>query len=326
MIERVVERPLQMSGLKILNKFAFAATDTSWFYSVLAVMTLTALAIRLIGIERSTLWYDEVMTANAAAMPAVDLIRARLGEIHSPAFYLLLHVFGIPKDSIFLVRLPAALFGAATVVTGVFAGRALKGPRAGWMAGLLFGFTPILVDYGQEARPYSSMIFGVVIALWGAARVMRHPRSAAAAVRRGRIGGSRRGLAPMRGAWLSLIGGSIWAVFMLPGALLLWPALDCAIAWAALSDCGRWRRLVRPWIAHRILCVMICLPLAVALAPRMLGRVGDYWYPAPSGAEFWRQTAHAFLFQFQGDPGTLVGPGARAILAFLLLVVAVSVF
>src|SRR5262249_28143036 len=63
MIERVVERPPQMSGLKILNKLAFAATDTSWFYSVLAVMTLMALAIRLIGIERSTLWYDEVMTA-----------------------------------------------------------------------------------------------------------------------------------------------------------------------------------------------------------------------------------------------------------------------
>jgi hypothetical protein len=44
---------------------------------------------------------------------------------------------------------------------------------------------------------------------------------------------------------------------------------------------------------------------------------------APTVAELWQQTAHALLFQFQGDPGTLVGPRARAILTFLLAVVAV---
>jgi 4-amino-4-deoxy-L-arabinose transferase-like glycosyltransferase len=296
--------------------------DTRQFRVVVAVVALVALAVRVIGIDRATLWYDEVLTAQAVAMPALDLIPERLRNTQSPMFYLLLHVLGVPTDSIFLVRLPAALFGVATVVAGMFAARALAEPRAGWMAGLLFAFTPILVDYSQEARPYTALTFGVVLALCGAARVVRHPRLAAAVVQRRPQAGSRRGSASLRGAWLLLIGGSVWAFFMLPVGVLLWPALDCAIACLALAPHSRWRRLVRPWIAHRIICVMISLPLALALSSAIYAHAGHYWFRTPTAATFWQTTAKALFFQFAGDPGTVVGDRTRAILVVLVVVVA----
>ena len=46
-----------------------------FFVSAIAVM---ALAVRLLEIDRTTLWFDEVMTAEAVARPALALIRDRL--------------------------------------------------------------------------------------------------------------------------------------------------------------------------------------------------------------------------------------------------------
>jgi mannosyltransferase len=112
-----------------------------------------AAAPRLIGIDRDTLWIDEIKTALSISFSPGDLIQERLESAHSPAFFLLMKVFCIPSDSIILLRLPAVFFGVATAVVGVFAGRALAGPKAGWIAGLLLALTPALVDYAQDARP-----------------------------------------------------------------------------------------------------------------------------------------------------------------------------
>ena len=293
------------------------------FFLLVSALVLAGLAIRLAGIDRTTLWFDEVMTVHAASLSVADLIQDRVAANHSPVFFYLMKVLSVPWDSIFLLRLPAALFGAATVAVGVSAARALIGTRAGWMAGLLFAFTPILVDYGQEARPYSPMIFGVVLALWGAALVMRYPRSAAAVAQSLWLRNWRMDLAPLRGAWFFLLSGSIWSVLMLPYTIIFWVALDLSIGWMVLTNGRRYKRLVRPWVVYRIFCIAICLPFISILGTAVDRHAGDFWYVAPNAAEVWQQTAHALLFQFRGDPNTLVGPGGHAVLAVVLTALAV---
>jgi hypothetical protein len=110
---------------------------------------------------------------------------------------------------------------------------------------------------------------------------------------------------------------------MLPLGLLLWPALDLAIACLAASSHGRWRRLIHPWIGHRLISVVICLPLAVALTSEIRARAGNYWYGPPSGRELLSSIRIALFFSFQGDPDNFAGLRTETFLVVLLLAVAV---
>src|SRR5262249_30290626 len=65
------------------------------------------------------------------------------------------------------------------------------------------------------------------------------------------------------------------------------------------------------------------LPLAFALAPAIFFNAGNYLFASPSGVLFWQLIADAFLFQFEGDPGTILGDPAREILGILLVAAAV---
>jgi uncharacterized membrane protein len=292
-------------------------TTRSQGWIPLFALLLLSMAVRLASIDRTTLWFDEVMTAKTVVLPADQLIRERLAKTHSPLFFLMLRMFGLSGDSIFLLRLPAALFGVLGTGAMVFAGRALAGPVIGWMAGLLYAVTPILVDYSQEARPYTAMLLGVVLALGASMRIVRHPRLAVSALNAPE---DRR--RQLRGCWLLLVVASLWSAWMLSLGLLLWVSLDIGFAFLAVRRKGPWRRLVRPWSVHRLICVALYLPLALALFPRVSANVTVHEISARSIARFIYSTGNAFFFQFYGDPREWAGPFVLVAGSILLMATA----
>ncbi len=124
---------------------------------------LTALTLRLWRLDYQSLWYDEFLTVQAAKMPFAALYDqlAAAESNKPPLHFLILHwvVRILPGD--YWLRVPSAIFGAATCVIGVLLGQRMLGQKWGWMLGLLLAFSPMHVFYSQEVRMYSMWVFFV---------------------------------------------------------------------------------------------------------------------------------------------------------------------
>ena len=95
---------------------------------------------------------------------------------------------GLGED---VMRLPAALFGAASCVVLFLLGRTLGGWRSGMLAALLLALAPFQVQYGQEARSYTLVTTFILLGLWGRVLLAGDPVAAARPLREN-IRGPRR--------------------------------------------------------------------------------------------------------------------------------------
>ncbi|HTC95145.1 MAG TPA: glycosyltransferase family 39 protein [Terriglobales bacterium] len=107
-----------------------------------------------------SLWFDEGASVQFATMPLRDWLRFLWhGEANMLPYYLLLRGWLFLGHSEFMVRLPSALFGAATAPVVYILLRRLSGVFAGLMAVGLLALHDFHVSYSQEARSYSMVVF-----------------------------------------------------------------------------------------------------------------------------------------------------------------------
>jgi len=126
----------------------------------LLLVTLLGLGLRLLNLDGMSLWIDEAFTWNLVAPGrghdfATQILGAYQGPLYHAAVWPLVRL----QDTEVMLRLPAALAGAAAVpVLGVLAAR-LGGRQVGRLAALLLALSPFAVWYAQEARGYSFLVF-----------------------------------------------------------------------------------------------------------------------------------------------------------------------
>jgi mannosyltransferase len=146
----------------------FTNYQTSVIIDRLALMVVFILAIllRFHALERPFFWLDEAFSLRLGAMP-IDKIWYYTGrDVHPPFYYYVLHLwFLIWGESPYAARTLSAVAGSLTVACSVYVVRAIAGPRAGIVCGLLTAFLPIAVRYSQEARMYSLLSFLLVASL-----------------------------------------------------------------------------------------------------------------------------------------------------------------
>jgi len=108
--------------------------------------------LRLYGLGRHDLWYDEIFTVNYARQPWFN--------VNAPLYWILLHfwtkLFGFSELSL---RLPSAIFSFGSVIFVYLIAKRLFGKRAGIISSLLMGLSPFHLWYAQEARDYSMVLF-----------------------------------------------------------------------------------------------------------------------------------------------------------------------
>jgi 4-amino-4-deoxy-L-arabinose transferase-like glycosyltransferase len=126
----------------------------------LLLVTLLALALRLIRLDGMALWIDEVFTWGLIAPDrgfsfTEQILAAYQGPLYHAAAWPLLRW----QDSEFMLRLPSALASAAAVPLLGIATARLAGRQAGRLAAVLLALSPFAVWYGQEARGYGLLIF-----------------------------------------------------------------------------------------------------------------------------------------------------------------------
>lgn len=140
----------------------------------LIVITLLAVALRFAHLGFKSLWLDEVASIVIARQnfssvwSALHSLPANTSVfyVYMSLYYALLHFWLGLGNSEFLIRLPSAVFGIATVLLIYLAGKNIFSKRVGLAAALLLAVHPFHIEYSQEARSYALAIFFSVLSLY----------------------------------------------------------------------------------------------------------------------------------------------------------------
>lgn len=123
------------------------------------------LALRLPGLGDG-LWYDEIQTL-------VDYVRLPMGQLvttfDSTNQHLLFSVGArvttvLLGESAFALRLPAALFGVASLWAAVWFGRRWLPAREAWWSAIILAVSYHHVWFSQNARGYTGLLLGTLVA------------------------------------------------------------------------------------------------------------------------------------------------------------------
>ena len=134
---------------------------------VTAGILLAALLLRVITLN-SDLWIDEVLTV-------VNYIRLSPGEIitdfsddNQHVLFSLLSHFSVSLfgESAWAIRLPAMLFGVASIWATMRIAAMVYDRRVAVYSGLLLAVSYHHVWFSQNARAYSILLFGTVLSTW----------------------------------------------------------------------------------------------------------------------------------------------------------------
>ncbi len=263
-----------------------------------------ALAARLWGIGDKPFWLDELTTLRRAALPMGALIRDSLSYHHLPTYFALLSGVLALGQSEAVARAPSAVLGAVTCAFVAAAAMRVGGRAAGLLAGLLMAFSPIQVQYGQEARSYTLVMCCIAAALLGLLRLVEEPARDAD-----------------RAGWALLLGGTFGAVATL-GIALAWPAAS-TLGWALATRDTRRRGRWRTWLLGHAAVAVLIAPWFAAMYVLNEGRMADglTWIPPLDADRLWATFDTVYLMRI----GSLISthlfpagvPGLGALVALL---------
>jgi hypothetical protein len=139
-------------------------------WSIIIILFGVAVILRFASLGHASLWFDELWTWRVCDQPNLAGLFQKLKEdIHLPSYFLITYgfikAFGNGEAAL---RAPAAIFGSLSVPAVYVLGRRILGRFAGAGAAVYLCFGEVIFYYGQEARPYSMMMFlGIVSSyLW----------------------------------------------------------------------------------------------------------------------------------------------------------------
>ena len=145
---------------------------------LLAFVTLAGACFRLFHLGTKSLWLDEGATVTLARMAWPHFVHVWwYGEASfQGAFFLLMRVWLHLGQSEVWVRLPAAIFGIASIPLIYLVARKLVGVGPALASAAILAFSPTHVYYSQEARSYTMTILLVLASSWFFVRAVEQNR------------------------------------------------------------------------------------------------------------------------------------------------------
>jgi len=132
---------------------------------LIAVLMLAGLLLRIPGINQG-LWVDEINTlVNLVRYPAADIINLS-GRTNNHVLYSLLAHYCVAwfGESAWALRLPALIFGVAIIPAIYHFGRQITSRPEAFLAALLLALNYQFIWYSQNARGYTGVLFGALLA------------------------------------------------------------------------------------------------------------------------------------------------------------------
>lgn len=144
---------------------------------LLTIIILSGAFLRLIGLGKQSLWYDELLNWHRSSQK--DLSSLSRGVVyndgHPPGYYIILHfVIRYLGDSEAILRLPSVICGILSVLVIFLLGQLLYSYREGLVASCLMAFLYTPIYYSQEARPYASLLLLSLISIYFWVKILNH--------------------------------------------------------------------------------------------------------------------------------------------------------
>lgn len=142
------------------------------------VIILLAFGLRLLFLDRQSLWWDEIKTVERATGTVesllIDIVYYKRG--HVPFYFLLMQLWSRIGESAFVLRYFSVVAGTVTVALLYHLGWLLGKRPLARTAAFLLAISPFHIWYSQEMRMYSFVtalaIGGTILLLYG----VRHNR------------------------------------------------------------------------------------------------------------------------------------------------------
>jgi hypothetical protein len=133
----------------------------------LTALTLLGLVLRLVGSNRG-LWFDEILGITLSfRSTTIEILTSFPGDFQHPLYSLMAHAsIALFGEAPWSVRLPAILFGAATVPALFVLGREVADRREAILSSAFLAMSYHHVWYSQNARGYTTLAFFAVLATW----------------------------------------------------------------------------------------------------------------------------------------------------------------
>lgn len=143
--------------------------------AILLTPFLVALAVRLHGLTAESLFMDEIRQVFYYQFDFTSIVRAAATQNQPPLDYWIGHIVSSVSTSDFAARLPAAIFGAGSVLLLTLLGASFTSAQAGALAGLVLALLPFHIYYSQDARPYALPVFLLLALLYVLQYLVRSP-------------------------------------------------------------------------------------------------------------------------------------------------------
>ena len=136
-------------------------------WAALLGIFLLGTALRLHQLDADSFWSDELLTVRTSRLPIPSIIRYQYERaLNPPLTFIVTHFFfQCCGESEFGARLPAALLGSLSILLIYGVAVALWTPREGLIAAFLLAVSSHHVQYSQEARHYSLMLFLALLSI-----------------------------------------------------------------------------------------------------------------------------------------------------------------
>ncbi|MBP7088973.1 MAG: glycosyltransferase family 39 protein [Candidatus Omnitrophica bacterium] len=144
---------------------------------LLTVIILVGAFLRLFGLGRQSLWYDELLNWHRSSQKDLSLLSHSIvrNDGHPPGYYLLLHfVIRYFGDTEVILRLPSVIFGVLSVLVIFLLGQLLYSYREGLIASCLMAFFYTPIYFSQEARPYALLLLLSLLSVYYWIRILGH--------------------------------------------------------------------------------------------------------------------------------------------------------
>lgn len=148
----------------IREKVAAEREDTSYI-AILVIILITASALRLYDLNAG-LWHDEILTyVKFARMPVGEIISTYDSQNQNFLYSLLVRAcFKSFGEDAWSLRLPAVMFGVASIGAMYFFGRQLASAREALLTAALLTFSYHHIWFSQNARGYTGLLFWTLLA------------------------------------------------------------------------------------------------------------------------------------------------------------------
>ncbi|EKD46534.1 MAG: hypothetical protein ACD_67C00192G0001, partial [uncultured bacterium] len=145
---------------KIIAKFK--AGDFVQYY-IWAILLLAS-GLRFTGLLKRDFWYDESFTGIAVKESFSEMIQMIINDVHPPLYYASLKLFSSFFDyNVFGIRLFSAIFGVLSVWAVYIVAKELFNRKAALWSSFIVAISPFAIQYSQEARMYSMLVFLILI-------------------------------------------------------------------------------------------------------------------------------------------------------------------